>query len=377
MIQKQNILQIAAQYKSKYSNLYFERFSKTLNILEQKRKDILKQTLVICALYFLAAVICLVLCFAMHSVNPSISLFSFIFFAGLVVFGFLTAAEKNEKFVKLLKEDLGSKILTVFAELHYSNEKLSEQDIIKSSIFPAFAVLNTEDCICGKYKNTDLKVCEASLFLDYDTALWNRIYKGIIISFKSNKTIKNTTTVVSKSEINWKLPLIISIIAAALILCIKYALLLMSFDVSEGLLLIIGFLAVFAGIFYEILKKFYFFKRKTPSCEKLLQLKLEDPVFNKKFKACSGDQTEGRYLLTTAFMERFLHLQTVFGTKDIKCSFFDDKLIISISTNQNLFELGNLFERLDSSKYINKFFEEIVSIFIMIDYFKLDETTKL
>ena len=376
-MQGQNLVHIAENYKNKYVNLFNEKLSKTLNILELKRKEVLKQALAICSLYFLFAILCLFGYFALRTVNTTFALFLIIFSAVLVVFGLLTVIEKNSNFIKFLKEESGNKILTILGNLHYSNTQFLESDIIESTIFPAFATLNTEDCIVGKYKETDLKICETSLFLDSDAAFWNRVYRGVVILFKSNKTIKNTTTVISKSEINWKFPALILILAVAFILCIILALFLLSIDAIEGILLVIGFGCVFAYIFYEILKKCHFFKRQPIACEKLLKLMLEDTQFNKKFKAYSSDQIEGRYLLTTAFMERLLNIQTTFGTKDIKCSFYDDKLMIAISTNKNLFELGNLFCKVDKSVYIEKFLDEIISILIMIDYFKLDENTKL
>ena len=376
-MQGQNLVHIAENYKNKYINLFNEKLSKTLNILELKRKEVLKQALAICSLYFLFAILCLFGYFALRTVNTTFALFLIIFSAVLVVFGLLTVIEKNSYFIKFLKEESGNKILTILGNLHYSNTQFLESDIIESTIFPAFATLNTEDCIVGKYKETDLKICETSLFLDSDSAFWNRVYRGVVILFKSNKTIKNTTTVISKSEINWKFPALILILAFAFILCIILALFLLSIDAMEGILLVIGFGCVFAYIFYEILKKCHFFKRQPIACEKLLKLMLEDTQFNKKFKAYSSDQIEGRYLLTTAFMERLLNIQTTFGTKDIKCSFYDDKLMIAISTNKNLFELGNLFCKVDKSIYIERFLDEIISILIMIDYFKLDENTKL
>lgn len=376
-MQGQNLVHIAENYKNKYINLFNEKLSKTLNILELKRKEVLKQALEICSLYFLFAILCLFGYIALRTVNTTFALFLIIFSAVLVVFGLLIVIEKNSNFIKFLKEESGNKILTILGNLHYSNTQFLESDIIESSIFPSFATLNTEDCIVGKYKETDLKICETSLFLDSDAAFWNRVYRGVVILFKSNKTIKNTTTVISKSEINWKFPALILILAVAFILCIILALFLLFIDAIEGILLVIGFGCVFAYIFYEILKKCHFFKRQPIACEKLLKLMLEDTQFNKKFKAYSSDQIEGRYLLTTAFMERLLNIQTTFGTKDIKCSFYDDKLMIAISTNKNLFELGNLFCKVDKSVYIEKFLDEIISILIMIDYFKLDENTKL
>ncbi len=376
-MQRQNLGHIAENYKNKYINLFNEKLSKTLNILELKRKEVLKQALATCSLYFLFAILCLFGYFTLRTVNTTFSIFLVIFTISLVVFCFLTVIEKNSKFVQFLKVELGYKILTIFGNLHYSNTQFSESDIIESTIFPAFATLNTEDCIVGKYKETDLKICETSLFFDDDSAFWNRVYRGVVILFKSNKTIKNKTTVISKSEINWKFPALILILAVAFILCIILALFLLYIDAREGILLVIGFVCVFVYIFYEILKKCHFFKRQSIASEKLLKLMLEDFQFNKKFKAYSSDQIEGRYLLTTAFMERLLNIQTTFGTKDIKCSFYEDKLMIAISTNKNLFELGNLFCKVDKSVYIEKFLDEIISILIMIDYFKLDENTKL
>ena len=76
-------------------------------------------------------------------------------------------------------------------------------------------------------------------------------------------------------------------------------------------------------------------------------------------------------------MERFKNLQTAFGTNKIKCSFNEDCLIFAISTWKNLFELGGLFINLENPKQLKKFFDELISIYMMIDYFKLDENTKL
>ena len=111
--------------------------------------------------------------------------------------------------------------------------------------------------------------------------------------------------------------------------------------------------------------------------EKLDKITLEDPVFDKKFDVYSSDEVESRYLITTAFMERFNNLNTSFGAKKAKCSFFDENIMFAISTNKNLFEIGNLFQRLDDPNRITEFFNEVASILTLVDYFKLDENIKL
>lgn len=111
--------------------------------------------------------------------------------------------------------------------------------------------------------------------------------------------------------------------------------------------------------------------------ERLDEVKLEDPKFCKKFNAYSSDQVEARYLLTTAFIERFQNLNTAFGAKKAKCSFYGDKIMFAISTNKNLFEVRSLFKSLEKPGAVNQFYNELVSIYSMIDYFKLDEKVGL
>ena len=106
---------------------------------------------------------------------------------------------------------------------------------------------------------------------------------------------------------------------------------------------------------------------------KLEKVQLEDVKWEKRFEAYSQDQVEARYLLTTAFMERFLNLTTAFGTNKAKCSFCDDKMIIAISTRKNLFEFGHLFKKIDSEDFYN----ELSSILELIEYFKLNIYTGL
>ena len=96
-----------------------------------------------------------------------------------------------------------------------------------------------------------------------------------------------------------------------------------------------------------------------------------------KYNDYSSNQIEGRYLVTTSFMERFKTLHTAFGSNKAKCAFFDDKVMFAISTNKNLFEIGDLFHPLTDMKHINDFMKEISAIYEIIDYFKLAEKTGL
>lgn len=87
-------------------------------------------------------------------------------------------------------------------------------------------------------------------------------------------------------------------------------------------------------------------------------------------------QIESRYLVTPAFMERFLNMTTAFGTNKAKCAFCGEQIIFAITSGKDLFEPGSLFKPLTDIKNIG-FINELMSILEMIDYFKLDQHTGL
>ncbi len=111
--------------------------------------------------------------------------------------------------------------------------------------------------------------------------------------------------------------------------------------------------------------------------KKLNEIKLEDVEFNKHYRAYSSDEVEGRYLITTSFMERFKNLHTAFGARKAKCSFYGNDIMFAITTGKNLFEIGGLFTPLTKPKHLQTFFNELSSILNLIEYFKLNQRTGL
>lgn len=113
-----------------------------------------------------------------------------------------------------------------------------------------------------------------------------------------------------------------------------------------------------------------FFKNKF---SKLENVQLEDPQFEKMFEVYSDDQVEARYLLTTSFMDRLLRLAQSFGSKDIQCSFHDNKLLMMIPVEKNLFEPGSIYEAEDFVDDSKSLLREMVQIFQIINILKLDK----
>lgn len=104
---------------------------------------------------------------------------------------------------------------------------------------------------------------------------------------------------------------------------------------------------------------------------------LEDIVFENKFDVYTDDEIEARYLITTAFMERLNNIQRIFNINKIACAFYKGNLYIALYTAKDLFKLFDINKPIDNYEQLMIFFNEILSIYKCIDYFKLNEKTGL
>lgn len=109
----------------------------------------------------------------------------------------------------------------------------------------------------------------------------------------------------------------------------------------------------------------------------LKRIHMESADFEKSFNVFSTDHIEARYLITPSFMERFQELSKVFKTKRISAAFYNNKLIITIDVQKNLFILGSLFTPVNNTKQYETLFKQITSLFSVIDVLKLDINTGL
>lgn len=75
-------------------------------------------------------------------------------------------------------------------------------------------------------------------------------------------------------------------------------------------------------------------------------VRLEDPEFERHFKAFSNDQIEARYVLSSSLMRRFLDLRAQFGGEVSAC-FRVESLYLTISLAGNWFEAPSLSTPLD------------------------------
>ena len=106
------------------------------------------------------------------------------------------------------------------------------------------------------------------------------------------------------------------------------------------------------------------------------KVELEDVVFNKKFSVYTTDQVEARYVLTAGLMERFNQLSYCFKSKYIRASFMENKLVLAIQSNEDLFQLGSLIKGV-TKELLDKTMCELDFIVDIVDKLNLNNQVGL
>ena len=105
----------------------------------------------------------------------------------------------------------------------------------------------------------------------------------------------------------------------------------------------------------------------------LKYVNLEDLEFEKDYNVYSNDQIEARYVLTTAFMERFKNIKLAFRASKIEASISEQGILLAISTNRDLFKVGKLWRPIADYEQFKTMMEEFASILELIDTLKLEQ----
>ena len=365
-----------AEYRQNFYSIYHSKIVPIFAEFEEERKKKLSWLIIFLVIIgiILVSIIAFDFSYLFRDYYIAGGLFAFVpmIVGGGLIASYFLVTSFNSKFVKKIKVSCMQKVTEAFGNMKwYDQYKLiSDDDLSISQIFALYNRRKSYDAFKGTYKGVDFEIEESCL--QHESGSGSRrntidVFRGVIIKVPANKKVKGTTIVANKYDRNIR-----------------------NRDVTFGIVLFVIFMQCLRFASYETLPiaivvgivivaiVFWGSKFLSKSSDIVLnEIKLEDPEFSKKYKAYSSDQVEGRYMVTTAFMERFKNLQTAFGSKNAKCSFCGDSLIFAISTKKNLFEIGNLFHSLEDPKQMTEFFNELSSILALIDYFKLDEKTGL
>ena len=219
-----------------------------------------------------------------------------------------------------IKKEIFPNVLNFFGDFKYHIEtKKSVKEYYATELIPKHDTEIAEDHITGTYKDIKVDLFETKLSNDSDensSTTLNTVFDGIIVELSMNKSFSGKTVI--KKDIgtagNW-------------------------------------------------------FINKSTSLKKV---KLEDPNFEKMFEVYSDDQVEARYLLTVTFIERLKELVENFGGKSIQCCFYNNKLLMMIPIEKDLFETGSIYEAEDFIDDSKSLLKELSLIFNIIDTLKLN-----
>jgi len=377
---------------AKFHKTFLEKIAPKYAFFENKREELLISIPIV----FLTAVailntIAIIVYLADSKKNIPTLVFSFIILTIVSFVGAIIVVSKKYKI--FLKTKIMPELLKAFGNIQWRNSNiddyysvninniestfgLSKEEHLNfqnSWLFVNFNTCETDDIFEGNYKGINFKIAETILKAEGYKKISITSFRGLILNYDFNKKIETPAIVVSKQAKTQKdsSKLVIFIVCIVLaFICIpllKLSLQYIQINLALIFTIVVSFLALLSKFPVEILMS------KNENMDIAQKIILEDSKFNKKFDVYSSNQVEARYLVTPAFMEKFYNLKTVFGAKNIRCSFFDNNLMIAIETNKDLFEFGNIFKSVHDGLTIYQFYQEIKAIHDLIDYFKLNE----
>ena len=227
-----------------------------------------------------------------------------------------------------LKTDLYTNLLKAFGhDIVYDCGEISYSEYNNSQLFDKpVRHISVDNRFCGIFKDSPFVITEANLNYiktSHGKTQETRLFKGISMYFKMQKKVKSRVLIYSKSGFN-KTP--------------------------KG----------FEKVEFEYNK----FNQKYD-------------VYVQKSKDETSGQIEARYLFNTAFMDRFMQLQTSFKIGEIKCSIFEDTMLVLLATNRDLFEINPLFKKIDDINNYQTLFDEFASVLSFLEVLNLSSKTGL
>lgn len=366
---KLNLNKEYSQYLKDFTKIYKNQIIPVLKQFEPLRKEKLIKFSLVIGISIIGILISFINKFFFN--QSDFIEFIDLFVAIVSIFGLIISFVIYDFFIMNIKSELMNKFLAAFGNVIWINDSILDEELRNSELFPIFLSKSTDDCLRGKYKDVNFKIAEVRL----DGESGKAIFQGVILSLQFNKAIHNKTIITDQKNLKVKsinfIYYIFHISLWIILLLLSIACFITGLKTLFFGLWCVGFLIFCIKIFIDKAKQ----DKTQIKYEGMQKLELEDPIFSKKYSVYSSDQVEGRYLVTTSFMERFLNLKIALKAKNAKCSFCDNKIIFAFSTKKNLFEIGNLFKPLTDMKIMETFFNEIISIYMIIDYFKLNEKT--
>lgn len=312
--------------------------------------------------------------------------------SGIILVTLANPGKKNVQVVSDYEITLKTKLMPAFLSI-FSNFKWEKyipsnfKEVLKKfrelNIFPVTHYMAFDDIISGEYAGVNLNLLEVRTgfkAIDLVSVLILAVVGSITFSiyFTVVFTIFFTITHLLYT-INQNISVTLFFIFLLLGLALPFVLIILYLIYTSSARFLIAEFDMpknFSGrtCVYEKAgsAKKLIFKKKTG----MQPVNLEDVKFSALYNIYSTDQIEARYLLTTAFMERFLNIKTAFRAEYIRAEFCKNKLTLVIGVDKDLFAMGSISKK-TTGKTFTELFEELYSVLSLIDELKLNQKTGL
>lgn len=362
-------------YAKEFPAFYHKEVLPILSSFEQERLTKKAQVTAIGWSCLVVIIVCVVLYFALKTSCPSILLYDVIGGCAILFGLFIWMSRIGKGFQRKVKAAALEKLLSFFGDFSWGLEaKINKAEVEKSKLFHYFEHYKTDDNFEGSFKGQKVVISEVELTKTVretnigsnsrDNTKIVKVFKGALVKISLNKKFQSQTVITNGNAFLEELvdgdnTLVNSLIST----------------VATGTLTIRD---SGGGI-----KDFY--KRN-----KMEPVELEDVEFNKMFDVYTNNQVEARYLITTSFMERYKLLAKALKpgaegaeiinkilTLDIRASFSDNSVIITIPRVKDMFVLGDLNKPMNDPAPIQEFFNDFIAALSLVDSLKLDAKTGL
>lgn len=358
MTDTENKQNLSFDEDSKFREYYTTHLMKEFILLEAKRKQYVTKFFVTLFLFVLVGITGVIL-YKNIALDNIIGLVVFLLLGVLVYY--LMQPFKNYK--KDTKKIIMPELTKFFDNVAYfQNENGIDINILKKSdLFMGMEKVYCDDSFEGIYQETKFQLAEQRITTYVHTKNGRRestMFNGILLQFQFGKKFSGQTVVKDKRG------RFLAIILLMLFLAVFAAIMVIDptrirWDDSEYFIYYLGMLG------------YMYWHRK------YRKVHLEDVVFSKHWSVLATDQIEARYILTPALMEKILKIKKMFSAHSISFAFFDDKVLIAISTNKDMFETTSLFSYAINYRKAKDVVIQFYSIFAIIKDIKQSTLDKL
>ncbi len=258
------------------------------------------------------------------------------------------------KYTRKIKDKFANKLVCAFGDIkkiEAKEEVLTLEAIRKSGLFPIAEYRKDDDYFVGGCQNIPFFILETKFYFNNGYAP-AQTFGGVILCIKTKKPFRGVNIIAPKTN------LMSEVICWLIIAVILFA----TYKINDPKLTVRILPAVFIAIPFCIKQFIDFLKKKWKKIE------FKDEKLNKAFSIKTSNIEETKNVISKEFFNQLRNLKKSFKAQAISASFFDNNVLVAISTRKNLFEMGNLSTTVYDIKSYKQFYKELSALISLVEY---------